>query len=394
MASPLSARPLACAALAFAIAGADAAPVRAEVRVGFMTTLSGPSAAIGQHMRDGFLLGVESVGGRLGGEPTQVLVVDDELKPDVAVTRARGLLERDRVDFIAGLAFSNVLMAVAKPVFDAQVFLIGANAGPSPLAGKACSPWFFSTSFQNDQIAEVVGRHATEQGYRRMALLAPNYQAGRDMMAGFRRAYQGEIVEEIFSPMGALDFSAELARIAALKPDAFFSFMPGGMGVALTRQVRQSGLNDTVPFISGFVIDESTLPAIGEAALGLFAALHWSPGLDNPENRAFVATFEAKYGYVPSYYAAQGYDAARLIDGALRLTGGRTGDRQALRAALERAPFRSVRGSFRFNNNGFPIQDFHVVEAVRRADGKFATRVVRTAIAAHSDAYAGECRNR
>ncbi|MBL8575506.1 MAG: ABC transporter substrate-binding protein [Hyphomicrobiaceae bacterium] len=384
---------LACPLLLAGLIAASS-PAAAEVRVGFVTTLSGPSAVIGQHMRDGFLLGLASLDGKLGGEPAEAIVVDDELKPDVAVARVKALIERDRVDFIAGLAFSNVLLAVAKPVFEAETFLIGANAGPSVLAGKGCSPWFFSTSFQNDQIAEVVGTLANARGYRRMALLAPNYQAGRDMIAGFKRTFAGEVVEEIHAPMGALDFSAELARIASLQPDAFFSFMPGGMGVQLVKQVRQSGINALVPFISGFVIDEATLPATGEAALGLVAALHWSPSLDNPENRVFVERFEARFGYVPSYYAAQGYDAARLIDGALTKAGGKAAPKAAIRQALASAPFKSVRGAFRFNGNGFPIQDFHEIEVERRADGKFQSRVVATLARDHADAHAGNCKAR
>ena len=173
---------------------------------------------------------------------------DDELKPDVAVGKAKQLIERDKVDFVVGPIFSNILMAIAKPVTEANAFLISPNAGPSPLAGKGCSPYFFATSYQNDQPPEVLGKYAQDKGYKKAFLLAPNYQAGKDMIGGFKQHFKGEIADEVYTPLGQLDFSAELAKIAAAKPDAFFVFMPGGMGVNLVKQYRQAGLDsDPVP---------------------------------------------------------------------------------------------------------------------------------------------------
>ncbi|MBL8575505.1 MAG: ABC transporter substrate-binding protein [Hyphomicrobiaceae bacterium] len=366
-------------------------PAAADVKVGLVSTLSGPSAALGQHMRDGFLLGVKLAGGKLGGETAQVIVTDDELKPDVAVTKVKGLIESDKVDFVAGVVFSNVMMAIAKPVFDSQTFLVSGNAGPSPLAGKTCSPFFFSASYQNDQNHEVMGKHAQDKGYKRVILMTPNYQAGKDSMAGFKRHFKGEVVEEIFTQLGQLDFAPELAKIASAKPDAIFTFMPGGMGVNLVKQYRQAGLADQIPFLSAFTIDETTLPATQDAAVGLISGAEWAPNLDTAENKAFVAAFEKEYGYVPSLYAAQGYDAAQLIDGALKKTGGKTADKDALRAALKSAPFKSIRGDFKFNSNGFPVQDFYVVKAGKRADGKFATEVVTKAFDDYGDVYAADC---
>lgn len=362
------------------------------VKIGFLSTLSGPAAPLGVHMRDGFMLAVKELGGKLGGQPTEIIIVDDEQKPDVAVTKAKALLDRDKVDVVAGTVFSNVLMAVSKPVLENETFLISANAGPSPLAGKGCSPYFFAASYQNDQVHSVMGQHAQDKGFKRVVLLTPNYQAGKDAMAGFKRHFKGEVVEEIFTPLGQLDFSAELAKIAALKPDALFTFMPGGMGVNLVKQYRQAGLADSIPFLSGFTVDETTLPATQDAAVGLFAGAQWAPNIDTAENKAFVAAFEKEYGVVPSLYAAQGYDAARLIDGALKATGGKVSDKEAFRKALASAPFASVRGPFAFNTNGFPIQDFFVVKAVKRADGKYATAVEARVFEKAADAYAGDCK--
>lgn len=361
------------------------------IKIGFVSTLSGPSAALGVHMRDGFQLAVKELGGKLGGQPTEVIVVDDELKPDVAVTKVKALLERDKVDVVAGVVFSNVMMAISKPVFEAETFLVSGNAGPSPLAGAGCSPFFFAASYQNDQNHETMGAYAQAQGYKRVVLMTPNYQAGKDSMAGFKRAFKGEVVDEIFTQLGQLDFSAELAKIAAAQPDAVFTFMPGGMGVNLVKQWNQAGLGGKLPFLSAFTVDETTLPATQDAAVGLYSGAEWAPNLDTAENKAFVAAYEKEYGVVPSLYAAQGYEAAKLIDGALKATGGKVADKDALRKALASAPFKSIRGSFSFSPNGFPRQDFYVVKAVKRADGKFATEIVSKVFDKAGDSYGSAC---
>ncbi|MGL4967177.1 MAG: ABC transporter substrate-binding protein [Inquilinus sp.] len=362
-----------------------------KLKVGFMATLSGPPAALGQHMRDGFQLGVKELGGTLGGLPTEVVVEDDELKPDIAVNKVRKLLESDQVDIVVGVVFSNVMMAIAKPVTDAEKILISPNAGPSPLAGKGCSPYFFSVSYQNDQNHEVMGKYAQGKGWAKVALIAPNYQAGKDALAGFKRHYKGEVVEEIYTQVNQQDFSAELAKIAAAEPQAVFVFMPGGSGVNLVRQYRQAGLADRIPFLSAFTVDETTLPATKDAALGLFAGAQWAPNLDNPANKAFVAAFEKEYGYEPALYAANGYDAAKLIDAAIRQAGGKT-DAATLKTAIRDAKWTSVRGGFAWNKNNFPIQDFYLTEVVKRDDGKIVTSRVETVFPHYGDAYADQCK--
>ena len=382
-----------CVLGACAFVSADAMPAAAQtnVKIGFMTTLTGPQAVLGQHARDGFNLGIKHSGAKLGGLDAQVIVADDEFKPDLAVTKIKGLIERDQVDFVTGIIFSNIMMAVAKPIFEANTFLISSNAGPSPLAGKGCSPFFFSTAWQNDGPHEVSGKYATEKGLKKIFLLAPNYQAGKDALAGFKRFYKGEVVDEVYTQLGQLDFSAELAKIAAAKPEAVYAFMPGGMGVNLAKQYRQAGLADTLPFLSAFVVDETALPAVGEAALGFFNGTIWAPNVDNAESKKFVADFEKDFGYVPSLYAAQAYDAARLIDSAVAAVKGNLKDKDALRAALKKADFKSVRGAFAFNKNGFPIEDFYLAKVVKRADGKFETQIVQKVLEKHGDAYASEC---
>jgi branched-chain amino acid transport system substrate-binding protein len=371
------------------IAGQVAA--QEKLKVGLLLTLSGPSAVLGQQARDGFQLAVRDLGGKLGGREVEIIVVDDELKPDVAVTKAKGLVERDGVDFVVGPIFSNVAVAVHKPIVDSNTFFISPNAGPSPLAGRSCSPFFFATSYQNDQNHEVLGKVAQDRGYKRVYLLAPNYQAGKDSLAGFKRHYKCEVIEESYVPLNTLDFQSELAKIASLKPDAIFTFMPGGMGVNLVKQYRAAGLADRIPFLSAFTVDESTLPAQQDAAIGMLGGSNWAPNLETPETRKFVAAYEAAYNSVPGSYAMHAYDTALLIDSAVKAAGGKVENRNAVRAALRKADFKSLRGDFRFGANGFPIQDFYLVKVAKRPDGKFQTEIVEKVFDDYTDAYAKEC---
>jgi len=369
-----------------------AAPAFAQesVKVGLVFTLSGPAAALGEQGRNGFQLAVKELGG-LGGLKAELVVIDDEQKPDIAANKARELVERDAVDFVVGPIFSNILVAIHKPITESETFLISPNAGTSNFAGAECNPFFFVTSYQNDQNHQVMGAYAEAQGFKNVFLMAPNYQAGQDSLAGFKRSYTGDVAGEIFTQMGQLDFSAELAQIAAMQPDALFTFMPGGMGVNLVKQYRQAGL-DATPFLSAFTVDESTLPAQQDAALGFLAGSNWAPDMDLDASKAFVAAYEAEYGAVPGTYAMQAYDAALLIDSAIKATRGKLDDKAAMRAALKAADFDSLRGDFKFGNNQYPIQDFYLTKAVKREDGKYATSIVETIFEDYQDTYAADCK--
>ncbi len=369
----------------------SAALAQDKIKVGVIVTLSGPAAVLGQQARDGFALAVKDLGGKMGGKDVEVTVVDDELKPDAAVTKVRGLLERDKVDFVVGPIFSNVLQAIHKPVVDTKTFLISPNAGPSSYAGKECSPFFYVTSYQNDQVHEILGKVAQDRGYKRVYLLVPNYQAGRDSAAGFKLGYKGEVVEESYMPLGTLDFQPELSKIASLKPDAVFTFMPGGMGVNLVKQYRQAGLGATIPVLSAFTVDESTLPTQQDAAIGMFGGANWAPNLDNPQNKKFVSAYEAAYNSVPATYAMQAYDAAMLINSAVKAVNGDLGNKDAVASALKKANFISLRGSFKFNTNGYPIQDFYLTKVAKRPDGKFQTEIVEKVFENYGDRYAKDC---
>jgi branched-chain amino acid transport system substrate-binding protein len=374
--------------------GLSVLPAHAQdkLRIGIITTLSGPPAVIGQQMRDGFKLAVAHLGGKLGGRETEVLVQDDELKPDLAVSKVKAFVERDKVEFVVGPVFSNILQAIMKPATEGGAILISPNAGSSNFAGKDCNPNFFVTSYQNDQNHEVLGRYAQDAGMKKAFIMAPNYQAGKDALNGFKRDFKGEIADEVYVPLGQLDYSAELTKIAAAKPDAIFVFLPGGMGVNFVKQFRQAGLADRITFLSAFTVDEATLPAQQDAAIGFFGGANWAPSLDNAANKKFVSEFEKEFGAVPGTYAFQAYDAALLIDSALRQTKGSTSDKPALRAALMKADFQSLRGNFKLNVNHYPIQDFYLVKVAKRPDGKFQTEIVKKIFESYADTYAKDCR--
>ncbi|SED98671.1 amino acid/amide ABC transporter substrate-binding protein, HAAT family [Rhizobiales bacterium GAS191] len=381
------------AAFALALSAAPCAAEAAQVlKIGFISTFSGPAAAISEELLAGFKLGIAENGGKLGRLPVELIVVDDQGKPDVGRQLAERLVESDRVDIVTGINFSNVLLAIAKPVLDSKTFLISINAAPSQLAGKGCNPYFFSVSWQNDNIPEAMGKYLSDKGVKGVYLMAPNYPAGRDMIAGFKRFYHGDIVGEVYPTWLQLDYAAEIAQMRSVNPPALFAFFPGGMGINFTKQFAQAGLAGTIPlYAPSFSIDQTVLPGIGDAALGIVSTTFWSEDLDNPANRRFVEAFEATEHRIPAPYAAQGYDGARLIAAALEAIGGRIDDRRAFREALENAPFQSVRGRFRFNANHFPIQDFYATEVAKDAQGRLVNKLIGTVFEEHADAYATEC---
>ncbi len=384
----LSGRVLAALVLVLAAGAAVAQPVR----IGMITTLSGGGSSLGIDVRDGFLLAIEQGDGRLGGVDVEVLVEDDARKVGRAVQIAQRLLQRERTPIVTGIIWSNLALAAVPRVLQAGAFYVSPNAGPSQFAGADCHPRYFNVAWQNDNLHEAMGQYVTDLGHRRAYLLAPNYPAGKDALTGFKRYFQGEVVGEVYTRLGQLDYAAELAALREADPDAVFFFLPGGMGINFLKQYRQAGLKGRIPlFGPAFSFDEGILQATGDAALGVANASQWSPDLDNPANRQFVAAFQERYGRRPSLYASQGYDAARLIGSALEATSGRTEPAEAFRKALEAARFDSVRGGFRFGANHHPVQDIYVREVYRTDDTSLSNRVIATAFRDHADAYVGQC---
>ena len=376
-------------ALALAMGSAHAAD---KVKVGFLSTLSGPGGALGVDIKDGFKLALKSTGSKLGGLPAELVVVDDQQNPDVAKQATDRLLKRDKVDLMTGIVFSNIMLAVGPTIFDSKTFYVSANAGPSQYAGAQCNPYFFNVAWQNDNLHEAVGKHVAEKGFRNVALVAPNYPAGKDALTGFKRYYNGKVADEIYTKLGQLDYAAELAQIRATRPDAVYIFLPGGMGINFIKQYAAAGLAKDVPlFGPGFSADEDVIRAAGDAMNGMYNASQWAHDLPNAENRRFVADFEREYGRLPSLYASQGYDAALLIDAAVRKVKGNLDDKEALRAALAAADFKSVRGAFKFNRNHYPVQDYYLRVVEKDAKGRVTNRTVGTIFKDHADAYANEC---
>ena len=378
-----------------ALACAGLAPAHAadKLKVGFLSTLSGPSAALGVDIRDGFNLAIKHQGGKLGGLAVDVIVGDDAFSPDTARQITDRMLKRDDVHIMTGIVFSNIMLAVAPAIFADQTFYISPNAGPAELAGDKCSPFFFNVAWQNDNLHEAMGKHVADKGYKNVYLIAPNYPAGRDALNGFKRFYKGGTSGEVYTKLGQLDYAAELAQLRAAKPDAVFIFLPGGMGINFIKQYDQAGLSGAVPlFGPGFSADEDVIRAVGNGMQGMFNSSHWGRDIDNAQNRRFVADFEKDFGRAPTLYASQGYDAALLIDGAVRAVKGKVEDKNAFRAALRKADFKSVRGAFKFNTNHYPVQDYYLRLITKDDKGRLTNRIVGTIFKNHSDAYARNCK--
>ncbi len=364
-----------------------------KVKVGFISTLSGAGAGLGVDIRDGFNLAIKHQNGKLGGLPAEVVVADDQQKPEVAQQVTEKFLKKDKVDFMTGIVFSNIMLAVGQPVFNNKTFYISANAGPSQYAGEQCNPFYFNVAWQNDNLHEAVGKYVNDKGFKNVVLVAPNYPGGKDAMVGFKRFYKGKVGEEIYTKLGQLDYAAELTQIRALKPDAVFFFLPGGMGINFVKQFVGAGLStDAQLFAPGFSADEDVIKAVGAPMLGMFNSSHWAHDMDNAENRRFVADFQKEYGRLPSLYASQGYDAALMIDAAVRDVKGRLDDKDAVRKALEAKNFKSVRGDFKFNTNHHPVQNYYLRVIGKDQQNRITNKTIGTIFSNHVDAYVAQCK--
>ncbi len=376
-----------------ALAAACATQAADKVKIGFVSTLSGPSAALGVDIRDAFLLAVKLNGGKLGNLPAEVIVSDDQFKPDVAKQLFEKNVKRDKVDFMTGVVFSNIMLAALPEALDNNTLYISPNAAPSSMAGKDCNPLFYAVSWPNDAYHEAAGQFANQREMKSVYLLAPNYQAGKDSLAGFKRMFKGSVVGENYTKLGQLDYAAELAEIRAAKPQALYIFLPGGMGINFIKQFVGAGLGKDINLLlPGFSADQDVIRPVGAAMSGLFNTAHWSPDFTNAANQKFMAEFEKEYKRIPTVYAAQGYDAAQLINAAVRDVKGKLEDREAVRKALKAARFESVRGAFRFNTNQYPIQNYYVRAIGSDGKGGLINKSFNQPILKdHGDAYVGAC---
>ena len=366
-----------------------------ELKIGFLSTLSGPAGGIGIEIRDGFNLALKLAGGKLGGLPTEVVIADDTLNPDNGRQLAERLLKRDRVNLMTGVVFSNVMLAAWPTILEAKVFYVAPNATPTSITGKGCSPYFFSASWPNEAHHEAAGAFAQSKGFKNAYLIAPNYPAGKDSLTGFKRTYKGQIVSEQYVKLNQLDYSAELAQIRAARPEALYAFLPGGMGINFIKQFVASGLSNEVQLIvPGFVSDQDVVRAVGDPMLGMFDTSHWAYDLDNDANRKFVAAFEKEYNRIPSLFAEQGYTTALLIDNAVRAVKGKIEDEKAFHKALLSAPqrFKSPRGEIKMAHNGTPVQDYYVRVVAKDKQGRLVNKKVGTVVKGLGDFWAKDCK--
>jgi branched-chain amino acid transport system substrate-binding protein len=355
----------------------------AKVKVGMITTLSGGGAGLGIDVRDGFMLAVKMA----GNENLEVVIEDDQRKPEIAVQLADKMIQSEKVDVMTGIIWSNLAMAVVPAATAQGKFYISPNAGPSPLAGKGCHPLYFNAAWQNDALHEAAGAYANDAGYKNSFILAPNYPAGQDALTGYKRMFKGALAGEVYTTLGQTDYAAEIAQIRASGADSVFFFLPGGMGISFLKQYAGSGVD--LPLIGpAFSFDQGILQAVGEAALGVKNTSQWNKDIDNPANKAFVEAFQAEYGRLPSLYASQGYDTANLLLSAMGKAS--VTDPDAFRAALAEADFDSVRGAFRFGPNQHPIQNYYVREVIKEGD-VYTNKIVAESLKDHGDVYAAEC---
>lgn len=382
-----------CSVLLLALSGTWSAHAADKVKVGMVTTLSGAGAGLGVDIRDGFALALKHLDNKFGNLPVEVISGDDQQNPDAAKQLVDKLLKKDKVDLMTGIVFSNVMLAVGPGIFSNKTYYVSANAGPSQYAGEQCNPYFFNVAWQNDNLHEAVGSQVTDKGFKNVALVAPSYPAGKDALTGFKRYYKGKVADEIYTKLGQLDYGTELAQLRAAKPDAVYIFLPGGMGINFIKQFVDAGLSKNIQlFGPGFSADEDIIKAVGTPMLGMFNASQWGHDMDNAQNKRFVADFVKDYGRLPSLYASQGYDAALLMDSAVRGVKGKIEDKEALGKALQAANFKSVRGEFKFNHNHYPIQNYYARVIGKDAQGRITNKTLGAVFTKHGDAYAAACK--
>ena len=366
------------------VAGAMlATPAVADLRVGMITTLSGGGAGLGIDVRDGFMLAIQ----QSGRDDIEVVIEDDQRKPDIAVQLADKMVQAEKVDVLTGIIWSNLAMAVVPSVTAQGKFYLSPNAGPSPLAGKGCHENYFNVAWQNDNLHEAAGSYANTAGYSNSFIMAPNYPAGTDALTGYKRMFEGDVANEVYTQLGQTDYAAEIAQIRASGADSVYFFLPGGMGISFLKQYADSGVD--LPVIGpAFSFDQGILQAVGDAAMGVVNTSQWNKDIDNPTNAAFVESFQAEYGRLPSLYASQGFDTANLLISAAEAAD--VGDADAFRDALRAANFDSTRGDFAFGSNHHPVQTIYAREVIKEGD-VFTNKIIGTALENHSDAYASEC---
>ncbi|GAA6189757.1 ABC transporter substrate-binding protein [Litorivita sp. NS0012-18] len=354
------------AALGFATSFALPAVAAEDIKVGLLLPFSGVYASLGNEIETGFNLGLRQFGSETD-VTFEVAREDTEVKPPVALGKAKKLILQDQVDVMVGIVSSGVLGAVRDMVHGAGVPLIVANAGNDAATGESCSPFITRMSFSNGQINRPMGTWMAQQGVKKVFTLAPDYAAGRQMINAFTETFTaagGEIAGQEFTPFQKTqDFGPYLAQAKASGADAVYVFYAGGEAISFVKQYDSFGLKSDLPLYgSGFLTSPLYVNAQGDAAKGVITALHYAPTIDSGLNAAFVDAFMEETGRVPSEFAVQGYDAARSL---IEATKSGANDRASLANALRQVSFEGPRGKLSIDpatNN--IIQSVYVYETV------------------------------
>ena len=367
------------------------------IRVGINLVLTTPASIIGKQMKAAFEVAHKHLGGKVAGKKLELIFEDNQFKPAIGRQKTEKLIKKDKVHFLTGFIFSHILNASAPVGLKAGKIVVSANAGHAIFAGKKCHKNFFNAAWENSQTPMAMGKLLNRKGVKKLYVLSLNYAAGKQMVTGVERTFKGKIIGKDLVPTSHKDWSAELAKVRAAKPDGVFVFYPGAWGPAFFTQYAQAGLNKTIPLYNVFSIDGANLPIFQKrkmtSLLGTINTNFWAPDLDNPATKKFVPAFKKHYkGQVPAHYAAQAYDALNLIAAGIRAAKGDVSNIDAVRKGMEEADFDSVRGKIKFGKNHFPIQNFYARKVVNK-DGKWQlSRVGDPVLKDHAPVNSGNCK--
>ena len=365
---------------------------QAKLKIGFISAQSGPLNVLGLEQKRGFEIAMDHLGGKFGQTPIEVVMADSKGNPSATVQEISRLIDKEKVDLIVGLSASNELVAGVKPIVDAKIFFVGMNGGVAVNAGEQCNPYYFNASFQNAQLTTGMGAFMTKQGVKKLYLIGADFEAGYEHTDAAKTGFKGEIVAQQFTPLTQLDFAADIAKIRASGADGVFAFYPGGLGIAFMRQWAQAGLTGKIPVFSNIALTEPTaFQAQGKSVLGTYVSAVYFAGIDNPVNKRFVQDFKTKFGRDPASFAGLAYDAMMLVDSAVKEVKGNVKDQTAFRAALKKANFQSVRGSFAFSSNNHPIQNTYLTVVDERSDGSLFLKATAVIAEKAADSFVSKC---
>lgn len=352
---------------------------QAPIKLGMLNSFSKVFAVLSAHQMNGWNLFLEQNGGRLGGRSIEMIREDDEINPQVGLQKLKKLVESDRIDILLGVQASNVAMAVVDYVRDNKVFWICSGAGATALTWNRI-PYMFRTTLSGWQLGFAMSRWYHDNVSKDVVLMSSDFAGGRDIVNEFKHEFVklgGTVVKEIYPPLGTNDFSAYLTDLRALNAKGIYTFFAGTDAVRFVKQYEEYGLKRRTRFCtSGFAVEQDTLSAQGDAAVGIVSPLQYADSLDLPENRKFVADYQSKYKARPSVYAEYGYTSAIVLDAALKATGGDAKDKDKLAAAMKAVRLTAPRGPLSIDPVTHNVIDnIYIREVIKTADG-YSNKVI------------------